>query len=369
MAIAAKPHPIASHVPIIQDADGNVTCRYRLAGVQSDFTETTSHEIHYANLPAGEYTVEVHCDSPQLGQPQSASYSFTVLAPWWQRWLVEIIGACGVVLLVVGIVWTRRRDRLQNEHLERAVAERSAELAKANRELQEASLCDPLTGVHNRRFFNSMIAADASQAMRAYRGSEVYGRDHRDLIFFFVDIDHFKAVNDEFGHDAGDRVLVQIAQRLNRVVRESDFLIRWGGEEFLVVCRAADRGDGALLASRILKAVNREDFDLGNQRHLARSCSVGWAAFPWLPPACSDLSVDEVLRLADRGLYSAKQNGRNQAVGLVPAADVASLVPAALSGPSRPNPSAKYSTVEQLLADDLIHEICTRSETAKAATG
>jgi predicted signal transduction protein with EAL and GGDEF domain len=163
-------------------------------------------------------------------------------------------------------------------------------------------------------------------------------------------------------------VLVQIAQRLNRVVRESDFLIRWGGEEFLVVCRAADRGDGALLASRILKAVNREDFDLGNNRQLARSCSVGWAAFPWLPPACSDLSVDEVLRLADRGLYSAKQNGRNQAVGLVPAADVASLVPAALSAPVGMNPRAKYSTVEQLLADDLIREICTRSDTAKAAT-
>jgi len=99
-----------------------------------------------------------------------------------------------------------------------------------------------------------------------------------------------------------------------RLVRESDFLIRWGGEEFLVVFRAAERNDGALLASRILKAINSMEFDLGNERRLARSCSVGWAAFPWLPPACSDLPVDEVLRLADRGLYIAKQQGRNQAI-------------------------------------------------------
>jgi len=191
-----------------------------------------------------------------------------------------------------------------------------------------------------------------------------------------VDIDHFKNVNDEYGHDAGDRVLVQIAQRLTRLVRESDFLIRWGGEEFLVVFRAAERFEGALLAARILKAVNSMEFDLGNERRLARSCSVGWAAFPWLPPACSDLPVDEVLRLADRGLYIAKQQGRNQAVGMVSA----NIVPA-ISTPSITTPAAngvggnlvikpgKYSNLEQLLEDNLIREVRTPGEIAAAVAG
>jgi len=372
-AIVERPVPISSHRSTFEQG-GNVTCRYRLEGLQKKFTETNSPDIHYSSLPAGDYTVQVSCDSPKRGDPETGTYSFTVLAPWWQRWLVEIIGACGVFLLVVGISWTRRRDRLENERLERAVAERSAELAKANRELEEASLCDPLTGMHNRRFFDSMIPADASQAVRAYRGTEIYGRDHRDLIFFFVDIDHFKEVNDEYGHDAGDRVLVQIAQRLKRLVRESDFLIRWGGEEFLVVCRAADREDGPLLASRILKAVNCKEFDLGNERLLPRSCSVGWAAFPWLPPASSDLSVHEVLRLVDRGLYIAKQQGRNQAIGMIPA--VARLAPelksesaavsgTAASGVERP---VKYSTLEQLVEDGLIAEVCTPGELGNAAS-
>ena len=372
-ALAREPSSPSPTPPSILQSTGNVTCRYRLQGVQSEFTETDSQEAHYSSssLPAGDYTVQVICNSPQLGQAESAAYSFTVAAPWWQRWLPEIAGTGGLVLLVWGILWSRYRDRRENERLERAVAERSAELARANRELQEASLCDPLTGMRNRRFFQSMIPADASQAVRAYRGSEIYSRDHRDLIFFLIDIDHFKQVNDDYGHDAGDRVLVQIAQRLNRVVRESDFLIRWGGEEFLVVCRAAERNDGALLASRILKSFNDTEFDLGNGRQLARSCSVGWAAFPWLPPACSDLSVDEVLRFADRGLYMAKQGGRNQAVGLVPTTNTPVMSALATGGPASNvlTRSAKYCTLEQLLEDKLIREVRTLGELATAAAG
>jgi diguanylate cyclase (GGDEF)-like protein len=367
-------HP--SSLPPTFRESGSVTCRYRLEGLQKEFTPTTSHEVHYSSLPAGNYIFQVSCDSPELAEVTPAEYSFTVAAPWWQRWLMEIVGAGGVVLLVWGILWSRYRDRRENERLERAVAERSAELAQANRELQEASLSDPLTGARNRRFFQSMIGADASQAVRAYRGSEFYSPDHRDLIFFLVDIDHFKDVNDEYGHDAGDRVLVQIAQRLNRVVRESDFLIRWGGEEFLVVCRSAERNDGALLASRILKAVNREEFDLGNERRMARSCSVGWAAFPWLPPASSNLPVDEVLRLADRGLYLAKQQGRNRAVGMVPVTmtpvtmtATITATPAAASGGKVLTRPDKHCTLEQLLEDNLIRETLTLGQIADAAAG
>jgi diguanylate cyclase (GGDEF)-like protein len=197
-------------------------------------------------------------------------------------------------------------------------------------------------------------------------------------MFFLVDIDHFKEVNDKYGHDAGDRVLVQIAQRLSRVMRESDFLIRWGGEEFLVVFRAAERNDGALLASRILKAINSMEFDLGNERRLARSCSVGWAAFPWLPPSCSDLSVEEVLRLADRGLYLAKQGGRNQAVGVVPAPNAPVITNTNNDENARTNSSVvgnlvmrpgKYCTLEQLLEDRLIREVRTSGEISAAAAG
>jgi diguanylate cyclase (GGDEF)-like protein len=368
-SFAANPLSLAVHSPA-QDA-GNVTCRYRLEGLQTEFTKTSQLEAHYSSLPPGEYTFQVNCDSPQAGQTISGADSFAVTAPWWQRWVTQIAGTGGVALLIGVFLWSRYRDRRENERLEKAVSERSAELAQANIELQEVSLRDPLTGIRNRRFFQTMIAADASQAVRAHRASELTKHDNRDLIFFLVDIDHFKAVNDEYGHDAGDRVLVQIAQRLNSVVRESDFLIRWGGEEFLVVCRAADRSDGEVLASRILKVINGTEFELAGERRVTKSCSVGWAAFPWLPPAFSNLSVDEVLRLADRGLYLAKHQGRNQAVGLVPTTNFpimggATVDPSSANVLTRPE---KYCCLEQLLEAQLIREVRTAGGVSAAAAG
>jgi len=198
------------------------------------------------------------------------------------------------------------------------LAARSAQLARANEELKEASLQDSLTGIRNRRFFQTTISTDASQVLRAYRDCvDGFLPDHRDLIFYLIDLDHFKEINDAYGHPAGDQVLVQVAQRLGGIVRKSDSLIRWGGEEFLIVCRSAERKDGTQMAERILSAVADAPFHLspGLARH--RTCSVGWAAFPWMPRAADAYSVDAVLKMADQGLYSAKRRGRNRAVGFL----------------------------------------------------
>ncbi len=341
--------------PVFHNSD-RISCRYRLGGLEKEFTETSLREARYPSLPAGDYAFYVMCGSTELGQSNLAAYSFTILAPWWRMWWARWTGILLVALAIWGTLWSRSaRDRREKERLELAVTERSAELAQANRELQQASLSDPLTGVRNRRFFQSTILADASQAVRAYRdGSGKFSRDHRDLIFFLIDIDHFKEVNDHFGHDAGDRMLIEIARRLNRVVRESDFLIRWGGEEFLVVCRSAEREDAVLMAGRILRSIGGQEFDLGNDRKMVRTCSVGWAPLPWLPLECAELSVDEVLRLADRGLYLAKERGRNRSVGLVPST-------------SKPIHPGNYSRLEQLIEDHLIREIPTSGERAAGA--
>ncbi|HEV3254950.1 MAG TPA: diguanylate cyclase, partial [Candidatus Acidoferrales bacterium] len=325
-----------------RDSD-RVRCRYRLRGLESEFTETSLREALYSALPPGEYTFEVACGSPDLGWTSSpATYSFTVLAPWWRSGWVVLAGLLTFALLVAAFTHLRTR-RLESERkrLEAAVAERSAELAHANRELEEASLTDPLTGARNRRFFYSTIAADANQASRAYFSDiEGYSRDHRDLVFYLIDLDHFKDVNDAHGHDAGDEVLVHVAQRLARIVRQSDFLIRWGGEEFLVVCRAADRKDAAIFAERILAAVGREPFSISGGEKVTKTCSVGWAPFPW-DPGVAMLSVDEVLKLADRGLYRAKELGRNQAVGMLPLemAEVSVGVASGDGGPTAPGAS------------------------------
>ncbi len=333
--------------PIFRDPD-HVSCRYRLRGLETEYTETTLREVRYPSLPSGSYSFEVSCGSATLGWSEAAEYSFEIHPPWWQSWWANLGATVLLAVAIFGIIRYRtQRERLERERLEIAVGERSAELAAANRELQEACLRDSLTGVRNRRFLETTITADASQALRAYRtNSSSYSHDHRDLIFFLIDVDHFKEVNDRHGHHAGDRLLVQISERLSQIVRDSDFLIRWGGEEFLVVCRSAERVDAPRMAERILAAVGSMPFDLGGGCILRKTCSVGWAPFPWPPLSQARVSVDEVLRLADHGLYLSKQRGRNQATGVLPRGNLA-LAP------------GRYNRFEQLLTGGLIEESWT----------
>jgi len=113
---------------------------------------------------------------------------------------------------------------------------------------------------------------------------------------------------------------VEMARRISSSIRHSDVLVRWGGEEFLIVSRYTDRNEAELLARRVLSAVADAPFSLGKSgKTIHRTCSMGWAAFPWFLDNPRSLSYDEVLTLADRGLHRAKQSGRNCAVGMMPA--------------------------------------------------
>jgi len=304
----------------------SVRCQYRLEGLEKDFLETTQREVRYPALPPGHYRFAVRCGSVVTGwSPAPASFAFTVRPAWWATWWARLAGLLLLALAVRAAVIYRIRslegDRLM---LEQAVAERSAELARANAELQAMSLTDPLTKVRNRRFFRETIEADAMQVVRAYRraGPNAGPIEHGDLIYYFVDLDHFKRVNDEHGHYAGDRVLMECARRLTHIVRQSDLLIRWGGEEFLVVLRSGTRADGDILARRLLRLMGEEPFDIGDGKMIPMTCSIGWAAFPWIPSQPDALSVDDVLVLADRAMYAAKEAGRNYAVGIAPGADL-----------------------------------------------
>ncbi len=194
----------------------------------------------------------------------------------------------------------------------------NSELRDTNLVLHEESLTDPLTGLRNRRYFTAMIEGDVSQALRAH--TDVRDQHIRDLVFYLIDADNFKEVNDRYGHDVGDRVLVEMARRLSSSIRHSDILVRWGGEEFLIVSRYTDRSEAELLAQRVLSAVADTPFALTKpDETIYRTCSVGWAAFPWFTADPHAVGYEEVLTMADRGLIRAKQSGKNLAVGMLPA--------------------------------------------------
>ncbi len=198
---------------------------------------------------------------------------------------------------------------LDNAAAQAQLLEKNLELERAYKALEEVSLTDQLTGLRNRRFFLQHVESDVALSLRGYDGGEP-GTDS-DLVFYMVDLDHFKEVNDRYGHAAGDSVLVQMKDRLREVFRESDYLVRWGGEEFLVLARATDRSGAHVVAERIRHAVSSRDFVLPDGTPLARTCSIGFACYPFTPSHPRLMSWSQVVELADVGLYISKHSGRD----------------------------------------------------------
>jgi diguanylate cyclase (GGDEF)-like protein len=213
----------------------------------------------------------------------------------------------------------RLKDELENK--EHSLRWHSLELQRKNLELQEISFTDALTGIWNRRYLEEILTAEAQQVLRNYqraRGADIRKLDHRDLVFIMVDVDFFKEVNDLHGHPAGDRLLQLVAQRLSTVVRKSDVLVRWGGEEFLIMSRSTDPAGTPAFCSRILQVMAWEPFDLGHGVSVSKTCSVGWTPYPWSRTAFEAICAEEAIAVADTALYRAKALGRNQGVGILP---------------------------------------------------
>lgn len=221
--------------------------------------------------------------------------------------------------------------RLKDDLVNKEVSLRwySMELQRKNVELQEISFTDSLTGLWNRRYLEEVLAADAGLAARNRSRAHEQGTgdlERHNLVFLMVDVDSFKKVNDDYGHAVGDELLRKVARRLSQVVRKSDLLVRWGGEEFLIMSRSADLLGIPVFCSRILDAMSSELFDLGNNINIRKTCSVGWASYPWCSEAIEAICPEEAIELADTALYDAKASGKNQSAGYVPS-DIAITSP------------------------------------------
>ncbi len=173
-----------------------------------------------------------------------------------------------------------------------------ARVSKANERLRFSSEHDPLTGLSNRRYFNEhVLAVDG--------GRPVGG------CVLLADLDHFKRINDTHGHPAGDAVLAALSQRLSAALRESDKLVRWGGEEFLAVLGPMTPAQADSTAERLLQGVRREPV-MWNGHMIRCTISIGYASFP-MAGSSTDISLDSAISLVDKALYVAKRRGRDRA--------------------------------------------------------
>lgn len=190
-------------------------------------------------------------------------------------------------------------------------------LRRQNQKLEEISYTDQLTLLHNRRHLIKYLQGDIALSKRRYQVAESQGQfpADADLLFLLVDIDHFKPVNDTHGHNAGDMILKKFATVMKKVFRESDHLIRWGGEEFLIVVRFFDRRAISGLVERFRREVEETVFDVGGGLHLSITCSIGYACYPFYQSVPDAYTWEQVVEIADHCLYAAKKTRRNAWVG------------------------------------------------------
>ena len=170
------------------------------------------------------------------------------------------------------------------------------------RQLYESATRDGLTGLFNKKFLVDRLSAEFAYCFR--HGVK--------LSLCMVDIDHFKGINDRWGHVAGDSVLAQISRLVHSASRTEDIVCRYGGEEFVVLLREIDERGAARYAERIRRRVERAEFQFidkdGNQRSIKATISVGLATLGVTPFA----TIDDFITAADKQLYQAKRTGRNR---------------------------------------------------------
>jgi two-component system, cell cycle response regulator len=180
---------------------------------------------------------------------------------------------------------------LQNSKYQKA-------LEDSNKKLVGIALTDPLTGAFNRRYLDEKLHDEFLKAKRY----------NQSFILISCDIDHFKVINDTYGHAFGDVVLIKIVQIIKSSIRKTDYIARTGGEEFIIVCHSSNQLGGIIIAEKIRKTIETSAFVFEN-KNVPVTMSFGVANyFPEVK------SADELIRISDDRLYAAKNSGRNKVV-------------------------------------------------------
>jgi len=193
---------------------------------------------------------------------------------------------------------SRNKDLVElNQTLEKKIQARTRELSRANEKLSELASTDGLTGVLNHRAFMDK-AKSAFELARRYQ---------RPISMLMIDVDHFKRVNDTFGHQAGDLVLVRLCELINKSLRGPDMVGRVGGEEFAVILPETGVEQTVQITERLLKSVRDEVLEVKPETAVNVTVSIGVATVPPLAP-----DLDAVMMAADRALYQAKSMGRDR---------------------------------------------------------
>ena len=304
---------------------------YKLEGFDKDWIDLGNrNRVTYTDLDDGKYLLRVKAANSE-GVWNEAGYALPihVKAAPWDTWWAYLGYVALLAHLVVGW-WLSQRRKLQREEeyshrLEQEVNSRTEKLLGKNKQLrelnmalQESSLSDPLTGLRNRRFVFEEISRDLDMIQRraADERDGVDTSDVAELVFMMIDLDNFKPINDTYGHAAGDKMLIELRDVLLSICRRSDFVIRWGGDEFVVIAKQTRANEAEALAERIRTSIAGHNFKLSDGQLVRTTCSIGFVSYPLFRAQADESSLDQIISLADGLMYEAKKK-RDAWVGML----------------------------------------------------
>lgn len=317
IVIAAERNELRVTFSSLDFAATAIKYRYRLLGLNEQWQEQSDSNrvAAFTTLPPGDYQLEIQ-SSNRLGQWNSDSHLMYVhVLPFWYQTQWAKIATLVFIALLIWLSVKARTARLQKrqDYLEEEVRKRTLSLQKVTDELATMSMTDPLTGMKNRRYLDQAMQYETTSVLERYQvqTDKATRIDSSDLVFILIDIDHFKRVNDKYGHQSGDAVLIEITNRIRLIARETDHLIRWGGEEFLLIVRESSIERAEIIAERIRQQIKETAIQLNKSTELKVTCSIGLCAFPLFSRSPNNIDWLECVNLADKALYSAKNSGRD----------------------------------------------------------
>ncbi|GAB3257451.1 GGDEF domain-containing protein [Chitinimonas naiadis] len=216
--------------------------------------------------------------------------------------------------------------------LYRKVRNTNQALLKVNEQLAGQSVRDPLTGLYNRRYLQEQMTRRVGQRRRQAQRPPIEAAQDGEVpdAFLLLDVDFFKKINDKFGHAAGDAVLVEVGLRLNQLMRDTDTVMRWGGEEFLIHLHSVYAPGIETVVQRVLDTIGAHPVHWEGQ-NIPVTVSIGCINLPFAQIPETELGWEEVLQIADMAMYLSKHAGRNQATIVVSlATDLETAKPALL---------------------------------------
>lgn len=315
--------------------------QYRLEGFEDSWIDAESfRRATYTNLPAGDYVFRVRASNNDgLWNETGAAVSLRVIPPPWRTTWAYTLYALIVIGIVVAYLAMQRRKLVlaaeMQHQLHEQVRERTRELDERNRELEEAnesltraSMSDALTGLNNRRFLYEYLESQIATLSRLYTkvqhqadATKVVLKEGS-LFFMMIDLDGFKKINDTYGHAAGDAALIQVKEVLKSCTRDSDTIIRWGGDEFLIVGHSEGLEGVQLLAERIRNGISSHNYVVGEGQIGYLGGSIGVAQYPFNASEPRRFTWEQVVALADQAAYISKANGGDSWVTLTGSLDV-----------------------------------------------